>query len=80
MLAGESAKTVQDFYVSGNWALAFALFDKQQITLGLSGEMGFGFRHMAHHAARQTSRIQSPVRKQRVFFVLGGIYRLALRV
>ena len=63
-----------------NWALSFALADKQQITLGLSGEIGFGFRHMAHRAARQTSRTQSPVRKQRVFFVLGGIYRLTSKV
>ena len=35
---------------------------------------------MAHRAARQTGRTQSPVRKQRVFFVSGGIYRLALKV
>ena len=43
-------------------------------------DIGFGFRHIAHRRARQTNRTQSPVRKQRVFFVLGGIYRLTSKV
>lgn len=56
--------------MSRNWAPSFALADEQHFALGLSGDIGFSFRHMAHRAARQTSRTQSPVREQRVFFCL----------
>jgi hypothetical protein len=38
------------------------------------GDIGFGFGHIAHRAARQTSRTQSPVRKRRVFYLFKEVF------
>ena len=74
MLSRNRAKAVQNFDMNRNWALSFVLADKQQTTLSFLGDIGFGFGHIAHRAARQTSRTQSPVRKRRVFYLFKEVF------